>query len=270
VCPELKTQDFSEYNARLEELYTEVSYDGAFNGSDPDRLDALNFVRDERLCASPTRLVQRYIAALFYFSTNGENWNLKDGLEDWLSPAHECEWGGFECPDDQIVDRFSLDSSNLSGTIPFEICKLPLLDTVDLDDNEIGGEIPSNIGKCENVKVLDLDNNQLVGSIPDTLFELELLQSLDLDGNNLTGTLSGKIGRFTQLRYLSLFDNGFTGVIPTSIARLTKLQIGYLDGNDFTGTILSSGGICALDFDEFTTDCNAANAKVTCDCCTNC
>jgi len=270
VCPELETQDFSEYNARLEELYTEVSYDGAFNGSNPDRLDALNFVRDERLCASPTRMVQRYIAALFYFSTNGENWDAKVALEDWLSPTHECEWGGLECTENQVIDKISLVSSNLSGTIPIEICKLPLLEKVDLDDNAIGGRIPLNIGTCTNLKILDMDNNQLVGKIPNTLFELELLRVIDLDTNNLTGTLSEKIGLLTELRYLSLNDNGFTGTIPAEIGALEKLEIGYLDNNDFTGTILDSGGICAIAFDEFNTDCNGANAKVTCECCTNC
>jgi len=270
VCPELETQDFSEYNARLEELYTEVSYVGAFNGNNPDRLDALNFVRDERLCASPAQMVQRYISALLYFSTNGENWNAKkfEG-EEWLSPEHECEWGSLECNEDQIIKKIGLDSSNLSGTIPFEICGLPLLEVIDLDDNNIGGSIPLNIGKCENLKVLDMDNNQLVGSIPNTLFELKLLESLDIDSNNLTGTLSRKIGRFTELSYLSLFANVFTGTIPRAIAKLEKLEIIYLDLNEFTGTV--SGGICDRTYTDFTTDCSAGQAnEVECGCCTNC
>eukprot|EP00588_Corethron_pennatum_P014449 CAMPEP_0194279496 /NCGR_PEP_ID=MMETSP0169-20130528/13962_1 /TAXON_ID=218684 /ORGANISM="Corethron pennatum, Strain L29A3" /LENGTH=378 /DNA_ID=CAMNT_0039023925 /DNA_START=70 /DNA_END=1206 /DNA_ORIENTATION=- len=271
VCSELETQDFSEYNTRLEELYTEVSYVGAFNGDDPDRLDALNFVRDERLCASPTRMVQRYISALFYFSTNGENWNAANFEgEEWLSPEHECEWGSLECTKDQIIDQISVDSSNLSGTIPVEICKLPLLEVIDLDDNKIRGKIPSNIGKCDNLRTLDLDNNRLVGSIPDTLFDLKLLEILDLDNNNLTGALSGKIGRFTELAYLSLFDNIFTGTIPQAIAKLENLQVIYLDLNEFTGTV--SGGFCDRKYTDFTTDCAAAgqDKKVECSCCTNC
>jgi len=275
MCPELETQDFSEYNKKLVEIYSEVSFDGAFIGNDrrnADRRAALNFVRDERLCASPPRMVQRYISALFYFSTNGENWNaaeFEDGSVNWLSPEHECEWEGLKCTEDQVIDKTQLDSSNLSGTIPFEICKLPLLKEIDLDDNEIGDTIPSNIGQCKNLRVLDLDNNQLVGSIPDSLFNLDLLEILDIDSNNLTGTLSSKIGRLTELKYLSLFTNGFTGTIPGQIANLVNLEVAYFDANDFTGTI--SNGICKASFDELTADCGAGqNQKVECDCCTNC
>ena len=61
-------------------------------------------------CPDDEKLVQRYVMALFYFSTNGDDWNQCGQNDDtcglmtpfiddekFLSSSHECEWAGAEC-----------------------------------------------------------------------------------------------------------------------------------------------------------------------------
>lgn len=63
------------------------------------------------------KLIQRYIAAVFYYSTsNGKGWSdcyfgdkacMEHGKQAWLSIYDECDWFGFvECNRDGFVTRF--------------------------------------------------------------------------------------------------------------------------------------------------------------------
>tara|TARA_B110001450_G_C17309049_1_gene354693 strand:+ start:182 stop:496 length:315 start_codon:yes stop_codon:yes gene_type:complete len=45
---------------------------------------------------------QRYALAVFYHSTNGDDWLNADG---WLSDSNECSWAGIECDEDNLVDE---------------------------------------------------------------------------------------------------------------------------------------------------------------------
>ncbi len=53
-------------------------------------LDPANLAVD----TNPTRLLERYTAALFYFATQGDEWLDKT---DWLSENLVCSWSGLEC-----------------------------------------------------------------------------------------------------------------------------------------------------------------------------
>merc|ERR1712151_828767 len=55
-----------------------------------------------------SNFLQRYILAVFYYSTNGDNWyycnqyskscNINDKGSNWLSPdVNECDWYGISC-----------------------------------------------------------------------------------------------------------------------------------------------------------------------------
>lgn len=63
------------------------------------------------------RLTRRYVLALFYFHTGGEEWNNNAGF---LSDSHECDWNyhdgnfllGVECDDDGNVTSISLGESS--------------------------------------------------------------------------------------------------------------------------------------------------------------
>lgn len=86
------------------------------------------------LCPSDTKLVQRWVMAVMYFSTGGPNW-LQCSREDigcgalapfvnqlpFLSPASECEWAGLSCNFDACVTEIEFEENNLVGTIPTEL-----------------------------------------------------------------------------------------------------------------------------------------------------
>eukprot|EP00588_Corethron_pennatum_P016586 CAMPEP_0194303406 /NCGR_PEP_ID=MMETSP0171-20130528/1275_1 /TAXON_ID=218684 /ORGANISM="Corethron pennatum, Strain L29A3" /LENGTH=941 /DNA_ID=CAMNT_0039054301 /DNA_START=46 /DNA_END=2871 /DNA_ORIENTATION=- len=274
ICPQLQTRGSDEYVEKVKGLYEKVSGTNAFDGNDIDRTDALNFILQERFCADPPRMIQRFISALFYFSTKGKNWVEK---KSWLSNKHECSWNGLVCNVDLTITGINRDDNTLAGTLPFEVCDLSLLNRIDLDNNRIGGTLPTEIGGCKNLRVFDMDNNKLTGSFPDGIFSLSKLISVDMDSNQLTGTISTNFESLVDLRYLALHRNKFRGTIPASIGSLNKLEFAYFDQNDFTGSVPQS--ICANKGDnnfqklnEVTADCKEPNPKVLCEnnCCNNC
>ena len=79
---------------------------------------AYNWIVDDdpmQLCPGDSSLSQRYILALLYFTTQGDNWTKcrKDGLapcaaENFLSGTTECEWGGVSCDSSQQVTKLNL------------------------------------------------------------------------------------------------------------------------------------------------------------------
>ena len=72
---------------------------------------------------SDARLFQRYIAAVFYYSTSqGRGWyecypgDRKCTKTEWLSLSDECEWYGFtKCDENGFVTRFII------GKLPYDI-----------------------------------------------------------------------------------------------------------------------------------------------------
>ena len=87
----------------------------------PQRLSLDWIVFDDPLflCPDDPKLVQRYVMAVFYYSTEGDDWrdcSAPAGYSDreisdangmcrlrgdaWLTPVSECDWGGLECHND--------------------------------------------------------------------------------------------------------------------------------------------------------------------------
>jgi hypothetical protein len=83
-----------------------------------------------QLCPQDDNLIQRYVMAVFYYSTRGGRWlecsaptefDDQEAIESanmgcdiivpggksdaWLTPSLECEWGGVACNDDGFVNR---------------------------------------------------------------------------------------------------------------------------------------------------------------------
>jgi len=105
------------------------------------------------LSADNQTLVQRYIAAYFYFATtSGGMWNWRNpagnstycvfkkqtGVDPssfittnnamrWLSNTPECEWAGIRCDKQHQITNLHFDGNNLTGTFPEGIFYLPFL-----------------------------------------------------------------------------------------------------------------------------------------------
>jgi len=140
-------------------------------------------------------LIQRYVLAVLYYSTDGAHW--KD-QKKWLSPVHECEWsdnGGVRKCDRNNEGGFGAVQdlslwNNLRGTIPTELGLLSELRTLYLSRNELVGTIPTELGKLTRLEYLGLQHNKLTGTVPAFEFaNLKRLKSFYMEKNDLTGVV---------------------------------------------------------------------------------
>jgi len=94
------------------------------------------------LCSDDPLVTQRYVMGVFYYSTRGNRWrqcraptdfsdpvaieqsNLEcnialpqGGSDGWLTPSSECNWGGLQCNEENLVSRidFGTRRSAASG-----------------------------------------------------------------------------------------------------------------------------------------------------------
>jgi hypothetical protein len=77
-----------------------------------------------RLCPQDPNLIQRYVTAVFYYSTRGDRWetckapiDVSDPVaiaignadcpngDAWLTPSSECDWGGLRCDGGDFITR---------------------------------------------------------------------------------------------------------------------------------------------------------------------
>jgi len=226
-------------------------------------------------CPQDTLFVQRYVLAVFYFSTRGDSWrqcnapsdfsdtieieqansdctimsngydphrvSTIQGLDAWLSSSHECSWGGLACDSTTSrVDRIEFENNGLAGTLPFELQELTDLRFLIAEEGRTTGSIPSEYGTLSNLIVMDLNYNHLTGVLPEEIYRMSNLAQLDLNDNFLSGTISSSIGEFQDLRLLQIDKNLFSGTIPDTIGLLEKLEILDMFGNLFEGAMPNS------------------------------
>lgn len=231
---------------------------------------ALNWLVDDDtayLCPEDEFLVQRYSLAAHYYSLSGSRWfncsapeDLSDpaaiaaanaaceiepvagtGSDAWLTPSHECDWGGIACNDGMKVERLELgecgdgmspiesfltlvpEINGLSGQLVTELQTMQEMKVLSLEESVISGAIPAELGTMKKLEVLDLNFNLLNGTIPDELYDLENLRELDLNGNNLSGSISTLIGKLSQLIFFQVHTNSLTGEIPVEMGLLEDL-----------------------------------------------
>jgi hypothetical protein len=116
------------------------------------------------VCPNDPNAVQRYVLAVFYFALQGWQWNSCKAPKDfscegqinqankkcdrtatpyveqtriganetdaWLTPSHECFWGGIACHGDEdpelayTIDQIDFEANNLKGELPIELSHL--------------------------------------------------------------------------------------------------------------------------------------------------
>ena len=101
-----------------------------------------------------------------YNSTNGATWNTKTNWNG--APGTECTWYGVICDaGETTVESISMDSNNLTGTLPSTLANLTNLRGLDLTRNySLGGPIPATLATLANLEGLDLYFNALKGTDP--------------------------------------------------------------------------------------------------------
>ncbi|KAG7366893.1 RHS repeat-associated core domain containing protein [Nitzschia inconspicua] len=227
----------SNVAARLE-ILSPISVESWTNPNSPQSM-ALSWLVNDADASTYTndKLMQRYVLATFYFSTNGNDWSPSSisWIVEW---SDECTWWGIECNTMGEVRILHLANENLSGSLPREMQLLSnSLEEIFLNGNNIGGTIPPSLGKLSNLRRLQLTGNALTGSLPESLDSLSSLRNLSVRNNKLIGQLPPELGTLTLLRNLDLSRNSIIGSIPQSYGNLVALESLYLFENKLTGTI---------------------------------
>ena len=255
----------SERESQIRDNLSGISFPELFDQANTPQAKALNWIIADdvsQLCPDDASLVQRYTLAVFYFATNGDNWNecsapveydpaIIDlaniecnltttnatdlfptdirGTNAWLTPDSECLWGGVSCYAENTANAFKvnvieMESNGLSGTLPEEMQELTTIRFFALERGQISGTIPSSFGNLQSLLLMDFDYNELTGTLPDSLWTLVSLRQLDLNDNNLSGTLSEDVGLLTELRFIQVDNNNLIGTIPISLGEIPNMS----------------------------------------------
>lgn len=188
--------------------------------------------------SNATILIERYSAAVLYYSLNGEGWNKDYGF---LGNTSICNWTdtqyGIYCYEgDEVAKWVYFDANNLIGTLPSEILGFSRLSTLSMTYDQLRGTLPSELGDLTSLSVLQVEGQQLTGTIPTTYGKLRL-QAFNVESNQLNGTIpTDMFEPMVGLKYLSLTQNQFSGPLPEI---RTQIEIFFIlmDGNLFDGTI---------------------------------
>ncbi|KAK9076738.1 hypothetical protein SSX86_005072 [Deinandra increscens subsp. villosa] len=136
----------------------------------------------------------------------------------------------------RALRRIDLSLNSFTGTIPVELCKLPL-SSLGLSDNNLKGLIPESLAKSPNLYDLRLFDNSLIGPIPSDLGKVSPLMTLDLSFNKLFGEIPRSLCEAGELIDLVLIGNSFSGELPASLAECKSLQRVRVSKNKFSGEV---------------------------------
>ena len=186
-------------------------------------------------------LAQRYLLAVFYFSTAGDEWEecsrsttCNVGFS-WLDGTQsECLWHGVRCRANQLI-RILIGNqvplgNNLQGTLPVELAFLTDMESLVLIKGTIGGTIPPEYAQWSQLTTFFIQDHLLNGTIPEELIAKTPGMDMFAVGNNmLSGPIPTSLASMPVLRDLQLQGNQFTGSIPTQFgdlsATLSKCQL---------------------------------------------
>ena len=176
------------------------------------------------------KILQRYTAAVLYFSTGGDDWTRCSRHRTspcivggrFLGSNSECVWYGVSCNLSGKIFRVDFEDNNLVGSIASELGSLIELTSLALEKGDLQGTIPSSLGQLSKLETLDLDYNQLSGDIPSEIVGAQALKMIDLNDNNLSGGLQ-HLSQLNNLERLWVHSNTLVGPVPSGFGNLPRL-----------------------------------------------
>mmetsp|Transcript_21029 Transcript_21029/g.34779 ORF Transcript_21029/g.34779 Transcript_21029/m.34779 type:complete len:679 (+) Transcript_21029:108-2144(+) len=185
-------------------------------------------------------IMQRYILAVLFFSTNGMDW--KDQFE-FMTADNECDWSGaLQCNSEGSITDIDLRENGLVGRLPHELSDLSALRSLIFDTNDLTGPLPTVLQELTSLNRLDLWNNDLIGSIPSGYFAMTDLESFKVGRNAISGSIPSEIGLLSKLTVLSLERNLLTGQVPESLWDLTDMRVFDADQQKLSGIVSPNVG----------------------------
>lgn len=188
--------------------------------------------------------IQRYALATFFYSTEGEQWSVKNL---WLSEENECSWfsrSNTPCDGAGSFIDLSLGFNQVGGILPPEIGLLTALQSLSLSGDTaivLSGTLTSEIGRLTALTTLSLRANALQGPLPASLNALSALEFLDLSANLFSGSITNVFGQWAFIRELDLSSNNLSGALPNLVG-FDRLQRLNLSANLFSGPMDESIG----------------------------
>lgn len=237
-----KSKPLSAAEFKIHTILLKISSAEALNEHGTAQNRARNWLlySDRQIEHDEAAIIQRYILACLYFSTNTSNKWLKN---KWLQgpecgdDKHEA-WDGIDCNANGEVRALVLDEFGLGGTIPAEIGHLYKLENLILKNNaELTGTIPTTLAHLGNLRQLGLYNNNLSGVIPDIFEHTKSLKFINLENNNLHGSIPLEISNLSNLETLVLKNNHMEGIVPFEQLSETSIKYLGLSNNRFASTI---------------------------------
>ena len=112
---------------------------------------------------------------------------------------------------------FRGEDNRITGDLPAQLLRQPLLEEVFLHNNNLTGTLPTSFSP--NLRALLLASNNLSGPIPEELGGLKKLTDLRLNRNQLSGPIPSSLTGATALQVLRLDYNRLVGPIPAGLAK---------------------------------------------------
>mmetsp|Transcript_26413 Transcript_26413/g.64362 ORF Transcript_26413/g.64362 Transcript_26413/m.64362 type:complete len:367 (-) Transcript_26413:119-1219(-) len=247
---------YEEYKEDLlSALRGDRSYLGDQSEDDTPQGKALKWLKSDtgsKVDVTPAHImVERYAMAIFYYATDGPNWEEQAGF---LTQPSICEWWNTKdeyllCHQSDQVTDLNFFNNSLGGTLPTEIGLLKRLFWFHLPANNVGGPIPSEIGEMTTLTSLVLASNKIIGSIPASIGGLTELRTFEMEDNEISGSIPSSIGLLANIETLFLGKNKLSGPIPKEIGKLVNASDLFLQSNDLSGTIPATiGDMYSLQF----------------------
>lgn len=262
-----------ERRKQLFEIISDVSTPAALTTPGTPQNQAFEWlVNDDKFRVCPeepvcnNKAINRYVAALLYYSTEGDEWvncnaqtsptpapcnpngvKWSGGMsqpcfagkaERWLSASDECLWCGLSCKDEEELGKaFGIPAQDPPGCY---------LTDIDLEMLNQSGVIPFELQSAPELLTIRMEDGAISGTMPPQLSKLQKLAVLDLNFQNLSGPIPDSYYDFNFLIQLDLNDNQFTGTLSPDIGNLPFMLFLDVGNNRLEGLVPE--GLSKLNF----------------------
>eukprot|EP01127_Copromyxa_protea_P013828 TRINITY_DN3755_c0_g1_i1.p1 TRINITY_DN3755_c0_g1~~TRINITY_DN3755_c0_g1_i1.p1 ORF type:complete len:388 (-),score=33.72 TRINITY_DN3755_c0_g1_i1:114-1277(-) len=136
-----------------------------------------------------------------------------------------------------FLEELTLDTLNMTGTIPSELGKLTRLRKINLKELQVTGTLPTEIGNFGQLTTFMTSYLSLTGTLPTEIGKMSNLEYWDMCVyDSLSGNIPSEFGDLSKLTILSFYEiPSLSGTVPSSLGKLTNLVSFRIIGTGVTG-----------------------------------